>query len=92
MLKQAQELGIIGEGFTQELERMVKEREKQKVIENHKAAITPVNRKGKVLYVTTVPDASKKDGRRQISAVSREGLEDKIYEEYCCASLSLTYN
>lgn len=55
---------------------------KKHVIENHPYKIYLLNRKGVLYFVTYVHDETKPNHRRQISAKTKELLENKIYQNY----------
>lgn len=55
---------------------------KKNVIENHPYEISKIIRHGEEYYLTYVFDETKKNKRRQISAKTRENLENKIYDDY----------
>ena len=55
---------------------------RKQVLENHPYEIYSTTRNGQTYFVTYVYDETKKDNRRQISAKTRENLENKIYDDY----------
>lgn len=55
---------------------------KKQIIENHPFEVYTIQRKGQTYYVTYVYDETKKDNRKQISAKTKENLENKIYDDY----------
>lgn len=61
---------------------------KKKILENHNHAITISTRDGKTVYRTYVDDKTKKSGRRQIEATTRENLDKKIIVHYNMAHKS----
>lgn len=61
---------------------LLEQMNKKQVIENHPYQIYTTNRNGSTYFVTYVYDETKKDKRKQISAKTREHLDNKIYKEY----------
>lgn len=61
---------------------LLTEMTKRKVIENHPYEVYTITKKGALYFVTYVYDETKTDHRRQITAKTRENLENKIYANY----------
>lgn len=60
----------------------LEEMNKKNVIENHPYEISETKKHGETYYLTYVFDETKKNHRRQISAKTKENLENKIYSAY----------
>lgn len=61
---------------------LVDEMKKSKVIEQHPFKISEMQKHGEPYFITYVTDETKPKNRRQISAKSRQLLENKIFEAY----------
>ena len=61
---------------------LLEQMNKKQVIENHPYKIRTIQRNGTTYFITYVYDETKKDKRKQISAKTREHLDNKIYDEY----------
>lgn len=61
---------------------LLEQMNKKQVIENHPYKIRTIQRNGTTYFITYVYDETKKDKRKQISAKTRENLDNKIYKEY----------
>ena len=61
---------------------LLEQMNKKQVIENHPYKIRTMQRNGTTYFITYVYDETKKDKRKQISAKTRENLDNKIYKEY----------
>ena len=61
---------------------LLEQMNKKQVIENHPYKIRTMQRNGTTYFITYVYDETKKDKRKQISAKTRENLENKIYDDY----------
>lgn len=61
---------------------LIESMNKKQIIENHPFEVYTIQRKGQIYYVTYVYDETKKDNRKQISAKTKENLENKIYDDY----------
>ena len=62
---------------------LVQQMNKRKIISNHPFKISEQIKHGEVYYLTYVKDETKSNHRRQITAKTKENLENKIYAEYC---------
>lgn len=67
--------------YEAEMREFMKQKEKQLILKQHKAA-WPWWQNTKNRWVTYVPDASKPNGRRQLSANMETDLEDKVVRFY----------
>lgn len=61
---------------------LVNEMKKSKVIEQHPFKISEIQKHGETYFITYVTDETKPKNRRQISAKTRQLLENKIIEAY----------
>ena len=61
---------------------LLEQMNKKQVIENHPYKIRTLQRNGTTYFITYVYDETKKDKRKQISAKTRENLDNKIYDDY----------
>ena len=61
---------------------LLEQMNKKQVIENHPYKIRTIQRNGTTYFITYVYDETKKDKRKQISAKTRENLDNKIYDDY----------
>lgn len=65
-----------------EIADLIEKMNKKAVIESHPYEIYTIQRNGEPYYVTYVYDETKTNHRRQISAKSKENLENKIYQNH----------
>lgn len=63
-------------------DEVLEQMKKNDIIKKHPFEIYTIERHGKTYYVTYVYDSNKKNHRRQISATTKENLENKIYDDY----------
>lgn len=83
MLLNAVKCGIISiEEALSHPNEVLEQMKKKDIIKNHPFEIYTTERHGKPYYTTYVYDATKKNHRRQISATTKENLENKIYDDY----------
>lgn len=61
---------------------LINEMTKKNVIENHPYEIYTISKKGVLYFVTYVFDETKPNHRKQITAKTKENLENKIYENH----------
>ena len=64
------------------LAELIETMNRKQIIENHPFEIYTIMRKGQTYFVTYVFDETKKDNRKQLSAKTKENLENKIYNDY----------
>lgn len=61
---------------------LLNEMTKKNVIENHPYEVYTITKKGELYFVTYVYDETKSNHRRQITAKTKENLENKIYANH----------
>lgn len=68
--------------YENKVAELLEEMTKKNVIENHPYEVYTITKKGELYFVTYVYDETKKDHRRQITAKTKQNLENKIYQNY----------
>ena len=61
---------------------LLEQMNRKQIIEKHPYEVYTTTRRGKTYFVTYITDETKVNHRRQISATTKENLENKIYIEY----------